>query len=451
MIHQYLRTTVLVFFLSLGTTLFAQSYVSSESALKDLSQMVDWVKEVHYNPFLLSDSNSFNGLYDHTVKKISGQDSILIEDFTLLSMQLLATLNDGHTSINLVSPPLIPGLIAHDFFKEKVHFEDYPQLTLASGADSGKAISQINSLDIHTLYYESQGCFGGNGNFKKQITESIFFPIYLHLKGVHLPYQVQFTDGSSAVYKEGVGIKNLLNNNGGNLPDYSFTILEGNIGYIAYNSCNDEDSFAKFLATTFEEIKVKKVNQLIIDIQKNTGGNSGLNDLLLNYVTKTPYRQSSSRYWRVSDIFKEKITENQYKKMWGKSFVKQYVKAAPGSILKEDENGLITPKSPKNFFEGKMCMLIGPQTFSSANFLADAVATYKLMPLIGKPTGENTNDFGEQISLTLPNTKLILQVSIAYDIGADGDPNRIETIDPTMYSEGDALKFAINWFNQGKP
>jgi hypothetical protein len=141
------------------------------------------------------------------------------------------------------------------------------------------------------------------------------------------------------------------------------------------------------------------------------------------------------------------ITEPQYKNMWGKSFVKQYLKAKSGTILKEDQYELTQPKTPHNYFNGDVCLLIGPQTFSSANFLADAVATYKLMPLIGKPTGENTNDFGEQVSITLPRTQIILQVSIAYDIGADGDQNRVETIDPTVYSEGDALETAIRLYN----
>ncbi|MFT5876616.1 MAG: hypothetical protein ACI8SA_000460, partial [Dokdonia sp.] len=115
------------------------------------------------------------------------------------------------------------------------------------------------------------------------------------------------------------------------------------------------------------------------------------------------------------------------------------------SILKEDQYSLIQPKKVTNYFDGEVCLLIGPQTFSSANFLADAVATYSLFPLIGKSTGENTNDFGEQITIPLNNSQLELQVSIAYDIGADGDVNRIETVAPTIYSEGDALDFAINW------
>lgn len=424
-----------------------QTYISKNDALADLELTQKWVRAVHYNPFFLTDSNNYNSVYNYTYKKIEEKDSIKIEEYTLNLMQFLTVINDAHTSINLVSKALIPGLLNNTFFDYNVRFGDQPDIKIWSGADSNKSILSINGVSYVALYQESLSCFGGNYNFKKHIVESIFFPIFLHLKGIHSPYSVAFNDGSKSVYNSESGIKSILASGGSNVPDYSFSILENNIGYLAYNSCNDAKKFDAFLLETFQEIANKEVSKLVIDIRKNLGGNSSLNDKLLNYITTKPYRQSGSRYWKVSNIFKEKIVKQPYKSMWGKKFIKQYINAESGSILKEDDYSLTQPKSPKYFYSGQKCLLIGPQTFSSANFLADATATYNLMPIIGKPTGENTNDFGEQISLTLPNSNLQLQVSIAYDIGADGDQNRIETVDPTMYSVGDALEYAIHWYN----
>ena len=442
---------LIIFFISLltcGLSGKAQTFVTAKEAQADLVQMVDWVKEVHYNPFLTVDSNTFNYMYQHSLKKIGSTDSISVEQLALIYMQLLSTINDGHTSIDMVSPSLVTRLLESTFYSEKLIFRENEQIQVVSGNDSGKVVASINGIDAIELYSEVLNCYGGNGSFRRQIVQNFFFPIYLHLRNIKSPYEVLYQDDTKTVLKEGLGIKELLRKINGSGQDYSFEVLDHNIGYLAYNSCNNAATFNKFLKSTFQEINDEKITQLIIDIRKNTGGNSYLNELLLAYVTKKEYRQSASRYWKISEPFKNQIDSSFYEKLWGKKFVRQYQEAPNQSILKEDEYTMVKPKAPRNYFDGEACLLIGPQTFSSANFLADAVSTYDIMPLIGRPTGENTNDFGEQISLTLPNSQLVLQVSIAYDIGADGDHNRVETVDPTMYTDEDALQFAIDWFSQ---
>ncbi|MGK0285861.1 MAG: hypothetical protein ACI9GM_000903, partial [Salibacteraceae bacterium] len=367
-----MRLFLLFFILIYGDVVISQQMLSASQAKADLNQMVELVKQVHYNPFFLSDSNSFNNLHRFSLKRISQKDSMSITSFTLISMQLLAVINDAHTSINVVSPSLVPGLLKSDFFNLKLKFTNNEQIIVTSGPDSGKAIKSINEIVSNQLFTESIGCYGGNFNFRREITQSMFFPVFLHLEEIHSPFKIQYTDGSSAILKKGSNIQDLLASNGNDKPDYSFTIVKGDIGYMDYNRCIDPYKFADFLQKTFQAINEKGIHKLIIDIRKNSGGNSALNDMLLAYITQIPYRQSGTRYWKVSDIFKDKITEPEYKSMWGKRFVKQYRRAQTGSILKEDQYSLIQPKKVTNYFDGEVCLLIGPQTFSSANFLADA-------------------------------------------------------------------------------
>lgn len=429
-------------------SLTAQTQVATIDAQQDLKQMVQWVKEVHYHPFLTADSADFEIKLQQEIQELALTDSITAELFTLKAMRLLAFLNDGHTSINLVSRPLVPGLLAHTFWNVPITFHANKSIEILSGKDMGKTIQSINGVQAQELYRQTMACYGGNENFRREISQAIYFPIFLHLKGMHPPYTIQFSDDSRTILETGVGINELLKMMGAIKDPYAFKVLDGTYGYLAYNKCEDGAAFKTFLSQTFKELEEKKIAHLIIDIRANTGGNSALNAQLLAYVTKKAYRQSSGRFWKVSPTFKEEIQGEEYTKMWNKSFIKQYVAAPDYSILKEDEYGLVSPKKAKPFFEGEVVLLIGPQTFSSANFLADAVATYKLMPIIGQPTGENTNDFGEQIMLVLPHSKLELQVSVAYDIGADGNQNRITPVQPTIYTEEDALKVALEYFQR---
>ena len=399
--------------------------ISGLQAQKDLCKMVEWVKEVHYNPFLLSDSVMFQNAYDLKYQHYGQQDSVKLTTFTLELMQLLAMLNDPHTSINLVSIPLVPGLMENEFWNIPVSFNENQSIQISSGSDSSKFIESINEIPVQEIFYQTMMSFGGNENFRREIAQSRYFPIYLHLAEIHVPFEVLYTDGTKSQISNGVGVNEMLKTFGGKKELYTFEVLDDNVGLLSYNACENAKAFNSFLSNTFQEIADKNIETLLIDIRQNTGGNSSLNDRLLAYLTEKPYRQSAGRYWKVSPKFKGLIQEKRYVKLWGKSFIKQYVKAPNYSILKEDEYGLIVPHKPKNFFNGQSILLIGPMTFSSANFLADAVATYNLMPIAGTPTGENTNDFGEQIVLELPLSKLELKVSLAYDIGADGDPNRI--------------------------
>lgn len=48
------------------------------------------------------------------------------------------------------------------------------------------------------------------------------------------------------------------------------------------------------------------------------------------------------------------------------------------------------------FFGGKVIVLIGPRTFSSASDLADAIKTYHLATLVGQETGGRVNTFGDE-------------------------------------------------------
>lgn len=103
-----------------------------------------------------------------------------------------------------------------------------------------------------------------------------------------------------------------------------------------------------------------------------------------------------------------------------------------------------------NYFKGKHCFLIGPYTFSSANFLADAIKTFSLSTLIGESTGELTNDFGEQVEFQLTNSKSYFFVPTTYDIGASKNDSIMTPVMPDIVSEDNSLETAIIYLTEKK-
>jgi len=91
---------------------------------------------------------------------------------------------------------------------------------------------------------------------------------------------------------------------------------------------------------------------------------------------------------------------------------------------------MIHLKAPINghFFGGETYVLIGPKTYSSANMFTNAISTYKLGTLIGRPTGERTNDFGEPSSLQRPDSFIRLFPYLSVVRHFTGYPFKVHTI-----------------------
>ena len=129
--------------------------------------------------------------------------------------------------------------------------------------------------------------------------------------------------------------------------------------------------------------------------------------------------------------------------------MQKYMDTPNQEVIESLDEDLVYPNSPKNYYNGNLCVLIGPNTFSSANFLADAIKTYHITTLIGSPTGEDTNDFGEQIKFNLKNSGNTIYISSTYDIGANGNDSILEPVYPDIEIETDVLNYAINWMQKG--
>ncbi|MEP5255579.1 MAG: S41 family peptidase [Winogradskyella arenosi] len=429
-----------------------KAFISTEKAIADIDYMIETIEKVHYNPYFMVSKGQFNQSKEELLGAFN-QDSIPLKTFIATGMKLVSQLSGGHTVMDWQNRNLMPELMPYKFipFSGKLvnNNQDF-EVTKSALLDveKGMHIASINGISMVDLYKECMSYFGGIESFKNVNAEKTL-PLFLFFTDkIEAPYRIKIKDGKGDFETLGIDISEINNLMTENQPkaNYTFEMLKDNIGLISYNSCQGYDAFDAFLKETFASLKTKNITKLIIDIRENGGGDSSLNDLLLSYITTTPYRQSSGRFWKVSTLAKEIYNSNSaFEKLFGKAFLMTYNEAENQSIIEDFEDNLVKPITPENYFNGTTCFLIGPSTFSSANFLADAVKTYKLSTLIGTATGEYTNDFGELLSFELPNSGNYVYVSSTYDIGANGKSDIFEPVFPDIKAEKEVLSFAIDW------
>jgi hypothetical protein len=424
-----------------------QAFISTEQAVEDIDYMISSIEAIHYNPYFKTSREDFYRYKEQLVGDFD-KDSISLKLFIATGMKLSAHLSGGHTAMDWQNNQIIPELMGYHFlpFTGALSAGD-STFTVSRSAHQdikkGAVVKAVNGISVVELYEECMAYFGGIASYKNASCEKAF-PLYLFFTNkLFPPYDIQLAD--SEIHTAGLdvsGINSFLSE-GQAVDNYTFGVIDNEIGLITYNSCTDYEAFEVFLNQTFKEIAEQKINKLIIDIRTNGGGDSNLNDLLLSYLTTKPYQQSSGRYWKVSQQAKEAYKENGYEHYFGDDFMQSYYEAENGSIIESFEEALTHPEKPAHYFSGQSCFLIGPNTFSSANFLADAIKTYELSTLIGSATGELTNDFGELIQFVLPNSGNYVYVSSTYDIGANGKPDLFQPVYPDIQTQGDALEYAI--------
>jgi hypothetical protein len=186
---------------------------------------------------------------------------------------------------------------------------------------------------------------------------------------------------------------------------YSFRWIREGVGLIDYRRCEDLARFRLFLNTTFAELQAAAASALVIDIRKNTGGDSDLNNLLWSYAQAKPFKQFGGAVERSNDRLKRAYGRERYVRLYGE----RAWAARDGEIIRQEiapEEGLVMPGPLAVRFKGPVYLLISAGTFSSGMSCALAAKDYGLATLVGQETGEPANGTGESYAMTTPNLKL---------------------------------------------
>lgn len=203
-------------------------------------------------------------IFNH-IASIDGLNEMSDSQFDLEMLKLFALFKDAHTSYRV---PYIPVNKKLTYIREKFYILDN---------DKWKEISSFGKLEANKMYgrleplvnYETQEWL--NRSIKEMINNAYVYKM-LELNDDD-KLEVTLIDGTKLeLHKQ--NITNLKCDKP-KVP-YSFKILNENILYFQYKRCweDKEYPFSTFLKEITEEIEKKNINEYILDLRGNTGGNS---------------------------------------------------------------------------------------------------------------------------------------------------------------------------------
>lgn len=210
---------------------------------------------------------------------------------------------------------------------------------------------------------------------------------------------------------------------------WRFTILDGKTAHLrigTFVTWNMKMDWKAFLQNSFQEIRQKNINHLILDIRGNEGGSDDVITELLRHLAWKPVEptawQERLRYVKVPPEL------DPYLSTWDKSFRNREGK------VKDLGNGFYTWKeeeanagiaASESAYRGKVYLLVDAANSSATFLLASILKNNQLATLVGQPTGGNrkgTNG-GQMFFLTLPNSKIEMDIPLIGYYPANEQPD----------------------------
>jgi Peptidase family S41 len=180
----------------------------------------------------------------------------------------------------------------------------------------------------------------------------------------------------------------------------------GKTGFMTLNTFDQGHHLKKFFARSFRALQENQIQDLVIDVRSNGGGNAANSTLLTRYLINKKFKLADSLY---------AVTRtSQYHAYIEKSFIYHMMmlvvtsKRADGKYhFGYFERHYYKPKKDYHF-DGHVYILIGGNSFSATTLFAGALKGQPNVTLVGEETGGGYYGNTAWIipDVTLPNTEI---------------------------------------------
>jgi hypothetical protein len=462
----YLRMILLIinmfpFFLKANDSI---AHYKPKQLVKDFNFLIKKVKEVHPDCYAYVSENDLNKAEKESISKLN--KNMTRQEFFKIIAPFFGLLKDGHSQLWIPSQDRNKKAIKNIlFFPLKIEFNKQNTCYIKKNLSSdtilceGDELLTINNLPIEKVRDSLLLFFNGERQeFKIKVLENMYFELLLwYIYDFKNSFNIEYLDSKNKELKK-TSIKGIsfdkVKSQGVNpdlIPKEKLKFRLSNDSSIAIFTIKSFDGnkteFINFYKSCFEKIKENSIQNLIIDIRENGGGNSSNCDTLLRYLTDSAFSQFSAL----------EIKNNHKAKHQFKREIPFLFRPIPFSLLfpktKNNcyliKNSFIKPKNNPLRFHGNIYVLTSEFTFSSASNFACTIKDFKIGKIIGQESGGLASCYGPALGFKLPNTKIAFQISYqhvlrpaGYDDGHGVIPDFI--IEDDKWTDEQYYKFVFN-------
>jgi len=445
-----MKKFIFIYLYLLGSSCFGQINYKYYTRL-ELEQDLDFISEklLNIHPILLDETEHDNWQSKFSEMKYSLKDSMTQNEFYLLAAPLLASLNDGHSSLSMPYNQRIKyskaGGLAFPFY---VDINNYSiSNTFYCGNDStlfqgGEEILEINGISSADMVQEMQKLSGSKSLDMRQSAVAMNFRFYIWMfYGFEKDYEMVIKNNQNQIQTITIpGVSSTdFKRNIKRMPKVDEELFAFSMDplrsttVMKIKSFADLAGFCAFADSAFSVINKNKIENLIIDVRGNGGGRSIVVDSLMNYLTDKKYSQYKRIETRISNELKERYKVKYPERL---DWINQY--AINELVL--GEKIIKCPTNNNLRFKGNLFLLIDKTSFSAAATFAGIFKELKLGTIIGEETGGTIEYYGDFWTMKTPNTEISFYVAPKRFIQYGGnDLNRGVFPDYIVANQGDSI------------
>ena len=224
-----------------------------------------------------------------------------------------------------------------------------------------------------------------------QLESPFFWGIWNDFKNLEITYktpknQIKTVSVSSGLF---ANLSVFYDFTGIGMDNYSFKMMN-NTGYLYVRQFVNLKKLRKLLDTSFEEMKKKKIKNLIIDIRKSSGGSTLVSEEIMQYISPVNFHSFDESLLKISKIIR--VDPDKRKEI------------TLGSLWKQPERKIELRNNPFRF-TGNCYLLTSGYAFSTASDFAAMFRYFKMGTIIGRETGGRRISFGSPSKFVLEKTK----------------------------------------------
>lgn len=436
-----MKKNILSLFLILSLTLYGQSKTelkefTKSDLLKDFDLTVNSLKEAHTGLYWYMTVPYFDSICnDQRIKITDGLNGL---DFYRILAPVISATKEGHCKISYSNE-------LDNYFGQKgkylplfIKFFDNKPYVL-NNTDTvetkGLVLSKVNGHPFEEILEKIFPTISSDGfNLTKKFKTLDGQDFSYYYNDVYEQtdiYTVELTDplsNQTKSYSIASKNSNWMSKNWEdlsshlfdkkNIPSFLTFIDQNKTAILTYNTFRS-DKYTDFHKTTdqyFNAILSSRVQNVIIDLRNNSGGDEGFEDYVFAYLTDRPYKKykyvqasafsySFLKYSNKSSTEKQTALQNSLKE--------EHFLDTDGRILRK-ANILIPEKPKKNSFKGNLYVLIGGNTYSGGSEFASLIKEHRKATFIGEECGGGFygNTSGFSIELILPNSQLRIKIPL---------------------------------------